>query len=329
MFPVTRLRRNRKHAWLRDLVAESNLRPEHLIYPVFVIEGEKVREEIGTMPGVFRLSIDQVIEVAEEAAGLGIKALALFPVVAPGLKSEKAEEAYNPGNLVCRTIKALRASEITIGIICDVALDPYTSHGHDGIMMNGDVDNDETIKVLCRQALALSAAGTDIIAPSDMMDGRVGKLREALDEEGYEHVCILAYSAKYASKFYGPFRDALGSSANLKKSSKATYQMDPRNGREAMREVELDTMEGADMVMIKPGMPYLDVVRDVVLTTSLPVFVYQVSGEYAMLKHAAIAGCFDFEEVMIESLISFRRAGATAIFTYAALEIARKLHQAS
>jgi porphobilinogen synthase len=325
MFPITRLRRNRKHTWLRDLVAETHLLPEHLIYPIFVIEGVSIAEEIYTMPDVHRLSIDNVLKATKNAAALGIKAIALFPVVSPNLKSEDAKEAFNPDNLICRTIKALKAANINIGIICDVALDPYTSHGHDGIIVEDDVANDATIKALCQQALTLSAAGADIVAPSDMMDGRILEIRKALDAQNYEHVCIISYSAKYASNFYGPFRDAVGSTTNLGKRSKATYQMDPRNSLEAMREVALDVSEGADIVMIKPGMPYLDIIRNVAMHSSLPVFAYQVSGEYAMLKHASLAGCFSFEAVMMESLISCRRAGATAIFTYAALEIAQKL----
>jgi len=325
MYPITRLRRNRTHRWLRDLVAENILMPENLIYPLFVVEGTNVREEIETMPGIYRLSIDQIIYETSQAESLGIRAIALFPCVDSKLKTAEADEAYNPDNLICRTIKALKQSGITIGIICDVALDPYTSHGHDGIVIDNDVDNDVTIKVLCKQAVALCKAGADIIAPSDMMDGRVSALREALDNEGYTQRAILSYAAKYASSFYGPFRDAIGSSTNLKKGSKATYQMDPRNLQEAIREIELDIQEGADMVLIKPGMPYLDVIRDAANIFSIPIFAYQVSGEYAMLKHGALAKCFDFMSVMIESLLACKRAGATAIFTYAALEVAREL----
>lgn len=324
MYPIARLRRKRKHAWLRDMVAENVIRPEHLIYPLFVIEGHDIREEISTMPGVQRLSIDHIVQVAQEAAALGIKAIALFPSIAQTLKNNDATEAYNPDNLISRTVRTLKKTNINIGIICDVALDPYTSSGHDGIVVDGDIDNDITLEVLCKQALILGQAGADIVAPSDMMDGRIGAIRNMLDDKDYKHVCILSYSAKYASNFYGPFRDAVVRTTTG--ISKTTYQMDFRNAYEAIRAVEFDINEGADMVMIKPGMPYLDVLRDVALHVAVPVFAYQVSGEYSMLKYASLAGCFDFEAAMMESLMSFRRAGATGIFTYAALEIARKLH---
>jgi porphobilinogen synthase len=322
MYPTVRLRRTRKHEWLRDLVSENSLLPHHLILPLFVIEGLGAREPVQTMPGVFRLSIDQIILEAKKAATLGIKAIALFPVINSNLKSEDAHEAYNPDNLICRTIRALKIEKIDIGIICDVALDPYTTHGHDGIVINEDVHNDTTIDVLCNQALTLAKAGADIIAPSDMMDGRIGAIREFMDAKGFEEISILAYAAKYASNFYGPFRDAVGSSNSLRKNSKKTYQMDPRNINEAMREIELDIEEGADIIMVKPGMPYLDVVHAASQNFSIPVFAYQVSAEYSMIKMGAANGIFNYEKTMIESLLAFRRAGARVIFTYAAIEIA-------
>lgn len=325
MYPTVRLRRNRKHSWLRDLVSESILRPHHLILPLFVVEGHKVRQEIKSMPGVCRLSIDQIILEAKKAAALGIKAIALFPVVDEGLKSEDAQEAYNIENLICRTIRDLKNEKIDIGIICDVALDPYTTHGHDGILLDGDVHNDVTIEALCNQALVLAKAGADIIAPSDMMDGRIGEIRYVLDEEGFVDIAILAYAAKYASAFYGPFRHAIGSSGSLGVGEKDTYQMDCRNIDEALREIEFDVEEGADMVIIKPGMPCLDVLHAAAQNFSVPVFAYQVSGEYSMIKVSAEKGLFSYERVMMESLIAFRRAGARAIFTYAAIEIAEML----
>lgn len=325
MYPIVRLRRNRKHEWLRDLVSEHHLLPHHLILPLFVIEGHNVREEVKTMPSVFRLSIDNLVKEAAKAENLGIKAIALFPVIDSSLKSDNADEAYNLDNLICRAIRAIKNANIKIGIICDVALDPYTTHGHDGIVKDEDVDNEETIEALCNQALVLAKAGADIIAPSDMMDGRIGAIRDFLDEENFSDIPILAYAAKYASNFYGPFRDAVGSKKNLGGFSKNTYQMDYRNIGEAMREIELDIDEGADMIMVKPGMPYLDVISAANQNFSLPIFAYQVSGEYSMIKAAAESGCFDFENAMIESLIAFRRAGARAIFTYAALEIAERL----
>lgn len=326
MYPIVRLRRNRKHEWLRDLISENSLLPHHLILPLFVIEGHNVREEIKTMPSVFRLSIDNIVKEAAKAESLGIKAVALFPVVDSILKSDHADEAYNLDNLICRTIRAIKNANIKIGIICDVALDPYTTHGHDGIVKDEDVDNEETIEALCNQSLVLAKSGADIIAPSDMMDGRIGAIRDFLDEESFSDIPILAYAAKYASNFYGPFREALGSKKNLGGFSKKTYQMDYRNINEAMREIELDIDEGADMIMVKPGMPYLDVIFAANQNFSVPVFAYQVSGEYAMIKTAAESGCFDFENAMIESLIAFKRAGARAIFTYAAIEIAERIH---
>jgi len=324
-YPLTRLRRNRKSAWIRNLVAENKLNPSDLILPIFVQEGENKKTPIDSMPDVFRLSIDNLILKAEQAYKLGIPAIAIFPVTEQNLKSELGEEAYNPNNLVCRAVKAVKSRLPDLGIICDVALDPYTTHGHDGIIKNGDVDNDATIEILCKQAVAQAQAGCDIIAPSDMMDGRVGAIRLALDQNGFENVNILAYAAKYASAFYGPFRDAVGSKNNIGKSDKRTYQMDSANSREALREVALDVAEGADMVMVKPGMPYLDIMKLIKDNFDLPVFAYQVSGEYSMLKAAAANGYLDFDATMQESLLACKRAGASAIFTYAAVEIATLL----
>lgn len=326
MYPLVRLRRKRLHSWIRDLVAETLVKPENFIYPLFVIEGSNIKEEITTMPGVYRMSIDLVVEEVKLAESLGIRAVALFPVVEQNLKTEKAEESYNRDNLVCRAVRAIKKSGVNIGVICDVALDPYTTHGHDGIVSGLDVDNDKTIEILCKQSIALCESGADIIAPSDMMDGRIGVIRNTIDEGNYNNVSILSYAAKYASSFYGPFRDAIGSAQNLAKANKSTYQMDPKNIKEALVEIEFDINEGADMIMVKPGMPYLDVISEASKMFSVPIFAYQVSGEYAMMKHAANAGCFDFKNVMMESLLSFRRAGATAIFTYAALEIAREIN---
>lgn len=324
MYPLIRLRRNRKAYWLRELIAESNLSVSDLVLPLFVVEGHNERQEIKTMPGIYRLSIDQVVETAKKAADLGIKAIALFPSIDASLKSENADEAYNLDNLICRTIRTLKNADIDIGIICDVALDPYTTHSHDGIVHHGEVDNDRSIKALCNQALTLAKAGVDIVAPSDMMDGRIMAIREYLDKEHFINVGILAYAAKYASSFYGPFRDAVRSN---KKNylDKSSYQMDIRNIKEAMLEIEHDIAEGADMVMVKPGMLFLDVIREAANNFNTKIFAYQVSGEYAMLKFAANAGALDFEKSLIESLISFKRAGATGIFTYAALEVAEIL----
>lgn len=321
MYPIVRLRRNRRTSWLRDLTSETHLQPSDLILPIFVIEGENLRTEVKTMPGVFRQSIDHVIITAKEAEKRGIKAIALFPSIDPSLKSENADEAYNLDNLICRTVRSLKNAGLTIGIICDVALDPYTIHGHDGILIDGDVDNDQTVEALSNQALVLAKAGVDIVAPSDMMDGRIMAIREDLDENDFINVNILAYAAKYNSSFYGPFRDAVGSN---KKNylSKATYQMDVRNRSEAMREIEHDIEEGADMVMVKPGMPFLDIINEASQRFDVHVLAYQVSGEYAMLKIASENGALDWDKVMIESLICFKRAGTSAILTYAALEAA-------
>lgn len=321
MYPIIRLRRNRRTQWLRDLNAETRLSAEDLILPIFVIEGENLREEIKTMPGVFRQSVDQVLITAKEAEKRGIKAIALFPSVDPQVKNEKADEAYNLDNLVCRTIRTLKNNGLQIGIICDVALDPYTIHGHDGILIDGDVDNDATIEALIEQSLVLAKAGADIIAPSDMMDGRIMAIRDELDSSNLINVNILAYAAKYNSSFYGPFRHAVGNNQD-KYLCKATYQMDCRNIKEAMREIEQDISEGADMIMVKPGMPYLDVIREASSRFDVHVFAYQVSGEYSMIKLGAEAGILDWQKAIIESLICFKRAGASGIFTYSALEVA-------
>jgi porphobilinogen synthase len=297
-----------------------------LIWPLFVCEGRAHREAIASMPGVERLSIDLLVEQVAQAVAGGIPAVALFPATDPQLKTPECEEAVNPENLICRAVRAVKeAHGDTIGVICDVALDPYSSHGQDGLVREGYVVNDETVEVLCRQALVQAAAGCDIIAPSDMMDGRVGAIRRALDAEGWTDVQIMAYAAKYASAFYGPFRDAVGSAGNLGSGDKRTYQMDPAASDEAIREVALDLAEGADSVMVKPGMPYLDIVRRVKQTFAAPTFVYQVSGEYAMLSAAAANGWLDREATMIESLVAFKRAGADGILTYFALEAARLL----
>lgn len=324
-YPAVRLRRTRRFDWLRQLVAEHHLTPQDLVWPVFVQEGKGEATPVASMPGVERLTLDVLVKKAKEAQKLQIPAIALFPVVAPSLKTEGAEEATNPKNLVCRAIQAVKDAVPEMGIIGDVALDPYTSHGQDGLVLHGDVANDETIEVLCRQAITQARAGCDIIAPSDMMDGRIGAIRKALDAEGFQHVMLLSYAAKYASHFYGPFRDAVGSKANLGKGDKRTYQMDPANGSEALREVALDVAEGADMVMVKPGMPYLDVIQRIAANFPVPVFAYQVSGEYAMIHAAAKEGWIDGTNVMLESLLAFKRAGARGIFTYAALDVAKQL----
>jgi len=329
-YPNTRMRRLRRHDWTRRMVAENRLSPADLIWPVFVIEGGKTREPIASMPGVERLSIDLLVDAAREAASLGIPAIALFPRVDAALKSEDGREAANPDNLVCRAVRALKKNVPEIGVLCDVALDPFTSHGHDGVLRNGYVHNDETIAMLVRQALAQVEAGCDIIAPSDMMDGRVGAIRAALEQAGHPDILIMAYAAKYASAFYGPFREALGSAKaqdapGLKAGDKRTYQMDPANGDEALREVALDIAEGADMVMVKPGMPYLDIVRRVKDRFGVPTFAYQVSGEYAMLAAAFEKGWLDRDRAMLESLIAFKRAGASGILTYFAVAAAKLL----
>jgi porphobilinogen synthase len=323
-FPATRLRRNRRSDWSRRLVRENALSTDDLIWPIFIIGGERKRTPVQAMPGVERLSIDLAVNAAEEAAALGIPAVALFPNTEPSLRDEMASEAVNPANLVCRAVRAIKDAVPDIGIICDVALDPYTSHGHDGILVDGEVDNDRTIEVLVAQALVQVEAGCDILAPSDMMDGRIGAIRAALEENGFAKTLILAYAAKYASSFYGPFRDAVGSGAKLK-GNKLGYQMDPANGSEALREVALDIAEGADMVMVKPGLAYLDIVWRVKEAFHVPTFVYQTSGEYAMIVAAAERGWLDRDRVLMESLMACKRAGADAVFTYFALAAARML----
>jgi porphobilinogen synthase len=330
-YPATRLRRLRRHDWTRRLVAENTLSTADLIWPLFLIDGNKKREPVSSMPGVDRLSVDLAVKAAEEAAKLGIPVVALFPATDPALKSEDGLEAINANNLVCRSVRAIKKAVPEIGILCDVALDPYTSHGHDGLIRDGDVHNDSTIQVLVRQALVQVEAGADIIAPSDMMDGRVGAIRAALEEQGHANAIIMAYAAKYASAFYGPFRDALGSSkvksGGLKAGDKRSYQMDPANGDEALREVALDLEEGADMVMVKPGMPYLDLVRRVKERFSVPTFAYQVSGEYAMLAASFEKGWLDRDRAIIETLTGFKRAGASGVLTYFAIEAAKLLQR--
>ena len=324
-FPRTRMRRNRAAEWVRRLTRESNVTPDDLIWPIFVQPGSGARTPVPSMPGVERMSIDLVVEAVGEAKQLGIPAVAIFPVTPQELKSDDGAEATNADNLVCRTVRAIKDRHDDIGVICDVALDPYTTHGQDGIVRDGKILNDETVDVLCQQAFVQAQAGCDVIAPSDMMDGRVGAIRKALDDEGLQEVSLLAYSAKYASAFYGPFRDAVGSARNLGTADKRTYQMNPANTDEALREVALDVAEGADMVMVKPGMPYLDIVRRVKDAFGLPTFAYQVSGEYAMLRGAADRGWLDWDKVILESMLCFKRAGADGVLTYAAPQIARLL----
>jgi porphobilinogen synthase len=326
-FPAIRMRRLRRHDWTRKLVAENTLSPSDLIWPVFVVDGDKRREPVPSMPGVDRLSIDLVPAAAEEAASLGIPVIALFPYTDPSLKTADGREAANANNLVCRATRSLKRAVPQIGVLCDVALDPYTSHGHDGVIVGDYVVNDETLEMLVRQALVQAEAGCDIIAPSDMMDGRVGAIRTALEKNGFKDTLIMAYAAKYASAFYGPFRDAVGSAKALV-GDKRTYQMDPANGDEALREVALDIAEGADMVMVKPGMPYLDLVRRVKDAFGMPTFAYQVSGEYSMLMAAIDKGWLERDRVIIESLMGFKRAGANGILTYFALHAARLLKSA-
>ena len=325
----SRPRRNRKADWARRLVAEHILTASDLIWPLFLIEGDKRRVPVAAMPGVDRLSVDKSVREAERAVKLGIPAIAFFPYTEPELKDARGSEAFNEGNLVCRACRAIKREFPELGLVTDVALDPYTSHGHDGLVRetaSGDlvILNDETVEVLARQALNQARAGADVIAPSDMMDGRVGAIREALDQEGFADVQIMAYAAKYASAFYGPFRDALGSAGALK-GDKRTYQMDPANSDEALREVELDLEEGADMVMVKPGMPYLDIIRRVKDEFGFPTFAYQVSGEYSMIMAAANNGWIDGDKAMMESLIAFKRAGADGVLTYFAPRVAEKL----
>ena len=323
---TVRLRRNRKAEWARRLVRENVLTADDLIWPLFLVDGQNTRNAVGSMPGVERLSVDQAVRDAERAMKLGIPCIALFPYTEVSLRDETGSEAVNPDNLVCQAVRAIKKECPELGVLCDVALDPFTSHGHDGLIEDGRILNDETVTVLVRQALVQAEAGCDIIAPSDMMDGRIGAIRAALDEAGFLDVQIMAYAAKYASAFYGPFRDAIGSAKTLT-GDKRTYQMDGANSDEALREVELDIAEGADMVMVKPGMPYLDVIRRVKDNFAMPTFAYQVSGEYAMIAAASQNGWIDGERAMMESLLGFKRAGADGVLTYFAPQAAEKLKQ--
>jgi len=327
-FPQTRMRRMRYNDFSRRLMRENRLSVDDLIYPMFVTEGSNQRESISSMPGVERLSLDLLLEEAHQLYNLGIPAIALFPVTSADKKSEQANEAYNPDGLIQRSVRALKEAVPELGIITDVALDPFTSHGQDGLVnQDGYVMNDETIAVLTRQALSHAEAGADIVAPSDMMDGRIGAIRQALEDQNHVNTLILAYSAKYASSFYGPFRDAVGSAGTLGKGNKYSYQMDPANSDEAMREIQLDLQEGADMVMVKPGMPYLDIIRRVKDQYGVPTFAYQVSGEYAMLKAASMNGWLNEKQVVLESLLAFKRAGSDAILTYYAKSVAQWLQE--
>ncbi|MDP3902415.1 MAG: porphobilinogen synthase [Methylococcaceae bacterium] len=325
-FPLTRMRRMRYSDFSRRLMRENALTVDDLIYPMFVTEGSNQRQAIASMPGIDRLSLDLLLEEAHELYELGIPAIALFPVIEADKKSENAAEAYNPDGLVQRSVRALKAAVPGLGIMTDVALDPFTTHGQDGLInLDGYVLNDETIDVLTRQALSHAEAGADIVAPSDMMDGRIGAIRQILEANNHINTLIMAYSAKYASSFYGPFRDAVGSAGNLGKGNKYSYQMDPANSDEALREIQLDLLEGADMVMVKPGMPYLDFIRRVKDLFGVPTFAYQVSGEYAMLKAATMNGWLDEQQVVLESLLAFKRAGSDAILTYFAKSVAQWL----
>ena len=325
-YPSGRPRRLRRDEFTRNLVRENVLTAHDLIYPVFVLDGQQRRESVASMPGVERLSLDLLLPVAEQCVALGVPVMALFPVVDPSLKTPDGREAFNANGLVPRVVRELKRRFPELGVMTDVALDPFTSHGQDGLLDDsGYILNDETVRVLVQQAMTQAEAGVDIVAPSDMMDGRIGAIRSALESHGAIHTRIMAYSAKYASAFYGPFRDAVGSAANLGKSNKKVYQMDPANTDEALREVAMDIAEGADMVMVKPGMPYLDVVRRVKDEFRMPTFAYQVSGEYAMLKAAALNGWLDHDAVMMESLLAFKRAGADGVLTYFALDAARQL----
>src|SRR5438128_4286977 len=323
-FPTTRMRRNRRTPWSRRLIAENTLSAADLIWPIFVVEGASKRVPVPSMPSVERLSVDLAVKAAEDAASLGIPVIALFPYTDPALRSENGDEALNPENLVCKAVRAIKKSVPQIGVLCDVALDPYTSHGHDGLLRDGEIVNDATLELLAKQALVQAQAGCDIIAPSDMMDGRVGVIRQALDAKALSHVQIMAYSSKYASGLYGPFRDAVGSTSALK-GDKRSYQMDSANGDEALREAELDIAEGADMIMVKPGMPYLDIVQRIKQTFRVPTFAYQVSGEYSMIMAACQNGWLDPDKVILESLMAFKRAGADGILTYFAMDAAKRL----
>jgi len=323
-YPRLRMRRNRREPWVRRIVAENVLTPGDFIWPVFVHQESAAKTPVASMPGINRFSIPALVDAVGEAQSLGIPCVALFPVTPPERKTADGEEATNPENIICRATRAVKEAFPDIGVLCDVALDPFTTHGHDGVLREGDVANDETVEILCRQALVQAASGCDIIAPSDMMDGRVGAIRDALDKAGFERVRIMSYAAKYASAFFGPFRDALGSKSTLGKADKRTYQMDPANTDEALREVALDLAEGADMVMVKPGLPYLDVVRRVKERFGVPTFAYQVSGEYSMLMGAIERGWLE-PSVILEALIAFKRAGADGVLTYSAVDAAKRL----
>ncbi len=323
-FPNTRMRRLRQAPWVRSMVQEHHLQVSDLIWPLFVTNGDRHTEEIKSMPGVMRYSVDLIVARAEEAAKLGIPLIAIFPNTDPSRRTADGEESSNPDNLICRAVRAVKHAVPEIGIMCDVALDPYTSHGHDGVIRDGKIANDETVEILMKQALVQAEAGCDVIAPSDMMDGRIGAIRGALEAQGFQDMLIMAYSAKYASGFYGPFREAVGANSTLK-GDKRSYQMNPGNSDEALREVALDLAEGADMVMVKPGMPYLDIIARVKREFHVPTFAYQVSGEYAMLQAAFANGWLDPEKVILESMLAFKRAGADGILTYFALDIAKRL----
>jgi porphobilinogen synthase len=326
-FPALRMRRGRSTAWMRAMLAENRLHPSDFIWPLFVCDGRDCEEPIGSLPGVSRWSVDRIGGKAKEAANLGIPCVALFPNTPEGLRTERAEEALNRDNLICRAIRAIKDAVPEIGVLTDVALDPYTAHGHDGLVDSlGNVINDDTVEILVQQALVQADAGADIVAPSDMMDGRVGAIRGALEQSGHQNVAIMAYAAKYASAFYGPFREAVGSLGRLK-GDKRGYQMDPANIEEALREVELDLAEGADFVMVKPGLPYLDVLARVKDAFGVPTFAYQVSGEYAMIEHAAAAGAADCDALILETLLAFKRAGAAGVLTYHAVDAARLIQR--
>lgn len=325
-FPMVRPRRVRQSEWSRRLVAETQLSVDDLIWPIFIVDGDNKRIPVASMPGVERLSIDLAVEAAAEAAALGIPAIALFPYTDPNLRHDDALEAFNPNNLVCTATRAIRSANLNVGIVLDVALDPYTSHGHDGLLVQGRIANDLTLEALVRQALVQADAGADVLAPSDMMDGRVAAIRRALESKGFSDTMIMSYAAKYASAFYGPFRDAVGSSSTLK-GDKRTYQMDAANTDEALREAALDLAEGADMIMVKPGMPYLDIVQRIASELRAPTFAYQVSGEYAMLMAAIENGWLDGDRVILESLLAFKRAGAAGVLTYFAPRVARLLQE--
>ena len=322
-YPQTRMRRNRMKNFSNKLISENNLNIHDLIYPIFITEGKNISDSISSMPGVFRFSIDRLLQLLEDVVNLGIPAIALFPCIEKQYKDSDGSEAINSNNLVCRAVKLIKKEFPDLGLICDVALDPYTNHGHDGILINDVLDNDKTVDILCKQALVQAEAGCDIIAPSDMMDGRVAAIRNYLDENNFIDTQIMSYAAKYASSSYGPFRDAVGSNNNKKTIDKSSYQMNPANSNEAIREVELDISEGADMVIIKPGMPYLDIIYRVKSECNIPVFAYQVSGEYAMITYAAKNQCINKQDAMLESIIAFKRAGADGVLSYFALEVAK------